>query len=142
MPRVGSRAQLSIAAIQRLLAERMGDLEALRDQRRNLMKQLKSVNREMERMRGGRARGRPQGRKKGRRRGRNERALHEYVKEALAASRKPMRPSEIEESVLKAGYRTEAARFYPVVHQTLGQLVDKGEVQRDKATKTYRLSKS
>jgi hypothetical protein len=67
-------------------------------------------------------------------------SLREYILKVLREAGKPMRPKDIQQAVLDAGYKTTSQRFSVIVNQTLTKLVELGQVKRDPASRTYTLA--
>jgi hypothetical protein len=144
MPRPKLLEQLSIGDIQKLLKNKLAHLEALQSRRRELQQQLHDTERQIRRAQGG-LRGRSLSLSfggSGRRMPRNERPVKEYIREVLAQHRKGLRPNELADAVLAAGYQTNSAKFYVIVYQSLKKMLQEGVVERDEASRTYRLAKS
>lgn len=152
MPRGPAISQLSISEIQKMLNRRLEQLRSLQAQIEQTLEQLGSIQEQaMEEIRQElkAVQGRDGMRRAPRaaavaapakRRGRpaaEAGSLREYILKVLRESGKPMRPKDIQQAVLDAGYKTTSQRFSVIVNQTLTILVEQGQVKRDPASRTY-----
>lgn len=154
MPRAPAISKLSISDIQRMLNKRLAQLRSLQEQIQQTLAQLGQIEQQATeeirqelravQVRDGMRRA-PRAAAPApapaKRRGRPARAeagsLREYIVKVLRNAGRPMRPKEVEQAVLDAGYKTTSQRFSVIVNQTLTKLVEQGQVKRDPATRTY-----
>lgn len=113
MARPKSVEKMSVAELQRIIAERKSRVAELKKERRKLLKELTRVEREIER-----AGGSTGGRRSATSRPRNTMSLAAAIAEVLKNG-KPLRVGEIADAVLKAGYKSTSPRFNAIVNQTL-----------------------
>jgi hypothetical protein len=153
MPRAPAISKLSISEIQKMLNKRLEQLRSLQEQIQQTLAQLGQIEQQAteeirqelravqtrDGMRRGPRAAAPAAPAK--RRGRGPRpeagSLREYILKVLRDAGRPMRPKEVEQAVLEAGYKTTSQRFSVIVNQTLTKLVELGQVKRDPATRTY-----
>ncbi len=155
MPRGPAISQLSISEIQKLLNKRLEQLRSLQAQIEQTLEQLGSIQekateeirQELKAVQAGdgmrRAPKAVAPAAPAKRRGRapaEAGSLREYILKVLREAGKPMRPKDIQQAVLDAGYKTTSQRFSVIVNQTLTKLVELGQVKRDPASRTYTLA--
>ncbi|MCS7168394.1 MAG: hypothetical protein RMI91_13640 [Gemmatales bacterium] len=155
MPRAPAISKLSISEIQRMLNKRLDQLRSLQEQIEQTLAQLdqieqqatEEIRQELRAVQAGDGERRAPATAKGaaaKRRGRPPQAeagsLRSYILKVLRESGRPMRPKEVEQAVLGAGYKTTSQRFSVIVNQTLTKLVELGQVKRDAATRTYAIA--
>jgi hypothetical protein len=136
--------QLSINDIEKLLKRRRTRLRSLERKKGNLLKQVGSVDREISRIHGSMGRG-PSlyegSSNKGRRLPKNSKSARLYILDVLTSNKKALRPREIADAVLAAGYKSDSENFAVIVNQNLLGLKKAGLVIHDEATSTYKLAK-
>lgn len=114
MARPNSGANLNIAQLEEILVERKAALQRLAKQKKDLLKKLDEIDRQIEKVNGSGAGGvrgiglRP----------RNAKSLVEALADVLSSG-KPMRVGDITEAVEAAGYRSSSDKFRAIVNQTL-----------------------
>ncbi|MCS7016395.1 MAG: hypothetical protein RMJ19_05810 [Gemmatales bacterium] len=153
MARAPAISKLSISEIQKMLNKRLNQLRALQEQIESTLAQLgqieqqatEEIRQELRAVQGDGERRGPRAAAPAaappKRRGRPPQAeagsLREYILKVLRDAGRPMRPKEVEQAVLDAGYKTTSQRFSVIVNQTLTKLVESGQVKRDPNTRTY-----
>ena len=141
---------LSIAQLQAMIDSQKSKLGSLYAKRDQLTSQLEAVNKDIAAAEGkstGATRGRPAhfakttavAKRKGAtvQRAQNDKSLKTYVEEVLAASKKGLTISEIQDAVLKNGYTTNSANFKNTLYQCLYH--NEKSFTLDKKTKSYKL---
>lgn len=142
MARLKAVEQLSINDIEKLLKNRRSRLKTLERKKGNLLKQVGSLDNEISRIHGSLVKGKMDG-LIGRVRTlpKNDKNCRLYIVDVLAKSKKAMRPKEIAEAVLAAGYKSNSERFSVIVNQNLMSMKKTGQVIHDEANSSYRLVK-
>ena len=138
MARPASGTNLTIAQLQRVLDNKMSELNKLERQRNDLQRKLSALDRQIERVGGGIANvgrrgagggGAGSGGGPGSR-PRNERNLLDTIEGVLREGGKPMKVQEILDGVLATGYRSGSANFRGIINQTLIKDKRFGQVER------------
>lgn len=134
MARPASGTNLTIAQLQRVLADKQSELNKLQRQRNELQKRMNLIDRQIERVGGGmnglRRGGAPSGGFTASGRARNARSLLDTLEGVMRDNGKPMRVPEILDAVLATGYRSGSANFRGIVNQTLIKEKRFGQVER------------
>ena len=112
MARPSTGANLNIAQLEQILNDRKSALTRLEKSKKDLLKKLDVVERDIAKI-GGSTGGR-----RGRGRARNEKSLPETLEDVLASG-KPMKVGDIADAVQAAGYRSTSDHFRAIVNQTL-----------------------
>jgi uncharacterized Fe-S cluster-containing protein len=136
---------LSINEIERLLKLKKGRLKTLEKKKTNLLRQVGSLDSKIASIYGSVAKGgglldrssdrmaKPQ---------KNEKSCREYILAVLTQSKKALRPKEIADAVLGAGYKSDSGNFAVIINQQLLGLKKSGLVHHDAEHSTYRIVKS
>ena len=110
-PRNGS--ELTVAQLEKLLANRKSELDGLFKDRAKLEKQIDAVNEKISRLGGGSMSKRTGGRAK------NSMSLIDAIAEVLTKAGGPVGVGDIVGGVTEVGYRSTSANFRGIVNQTL-----------------------
>ena len=132
-----SAAELSVAALERMLETKKSKLEKFTKQRDQLQRKLETVEKKIAELSGPAGRG--PGKRVSRKRPKNVKSLKAFVREILGRSKKGLTLSALGEKVLAAGYKSKSKRFTNVLYQCL---YGNDEFVHDEKTKTYRLEDS
>jgi hypothetical protein len=129
---------LSVAELEKMLAERRAELGRLMAQRDQIDARIAELTGGGMRRRG-RGRGRVAVRRKpGRGRVRNQPALKQVINDILQKSKKALSLDEIIEKVQATGYKSNSGNFRQVAYLNLFHMKKNGEVEHDSASKLYR----
>lgn len=140
---------LSLAQLEALIRNRKARLEGLVRRRESLVKQIATIDEQIAteqgaggmRGRGGAGRITSTGRIRGdavATRVQNAKPLKEFVVDVLKASKKGLTLQEIQEAVLKSGYKTNSANFKNTLYQCMYH--NEPSFPLDKVNKTYKYS--
>src|SRR5688572_23327628 len=122
MARPASGTNLTIAQLQRVLANKQSELNKLQRQRGELQKRMNLIDRQIDRIGGGMnglRGGAGVGGFTAGGRARNARSLLDTLESVMRENGKPMRVPEILDAVLATGYRSGSANFRGIINQTL-----------------------
>ena len=124
-------SDLTLAQLERMVAKRRSNLDALHKKRRTLLKDLEKVDKQIAALQG-------QGKGGGSyvQRARNEKSLQVVVTEILGKSKKGLRLRQLAERVLDSGYKTNSNNFQNVLYQCL---YNSKKVEHDPASGNYLL---
>lgn len=111
MPRPG----MNIAALERLLEERRSEISKLLKKRGEVEKQLRALDRKIDKLEGGVGgrRGGPGSR------ARNDQPLADVIESVMRQKGKPMKVAEIVEGAIASGYKSNSDNFSGIVNQNL-----------------------
>jgi hypothetical protein len=127
-------SEMTLAELERAFAVKKQQLESLLGKRARLERQLAKVNRRIAQLQGnstGRlARRAP-------RRTRNAASLQSVVLGILRSSKKGLTLAELQDKVLRSGYKTKASSFRDVLYQCVYRMYKTSEVMYDDSTGRY-----
>ena len=109
-------SELTLAQLERMVAKRRSSLESLQKKRRNLLKELERLDKQIASLQGPRGNARPGTYAQ---RARNEKSLQTVVAEILTKSKKGLTLRALAERVLESGYKTNSNNFQNVLYQCL-----------------------
>jgi septal ring factor EnvC (AmiA/AmiB activator) len=127
-------SEMTLAELERAFAAKKHQLEALLAKRERLQRQLAKVDRRIAQLQGhhpGRVIRRPH------RRNRNPESLQAVVLAILRNSKKGLTLAELQEKVLRSGYKTKASSFRNVLYQCVYKMYKTSEVAYDDSTGRY-----
>ena len=131
-------ADLSIAQLEALLAEKKGRVSALAHKRRALQAELNSIDKELNSLqeKASTAGRRKQNTRDNRKRQKNSEPLAAVINRILEKKSGGLRLDDLTAQVISSGYKSNAKNFTNVVYQCV---YNSAVVFRDKQTGTFRL---
>lgn len=132
-------AKFSLADLEKFVAGKKSELISLRKTRAELAQKLKDVDHQiavLEGKKGGRGRFVMSGPRKKSVRRINPKSLRKVVGELLANNKKGYNLQELEDAVLKTGYKTNSTKFKNTLYQCL---YNNKEFTLDRKSGTYKL---